>query len=44
MDIADKGRKEGEQVDPVRRAESRLKDPPPTRSLWEKTIRDGKVK
>ena len=44
VDIADKGRKEGEQVDPVRRAESRLKDPPPTRSLWEKTIRDGKVK
>ena len=44
VDTADKGRKEGEQVEPVRHAESRLKDPPPTRSLWEKTIRDRKMK
>ena len=42
--ITDKGRKEGEQVDPVRRAEFRFKDPSPTRSLWERTIRDEKVK
>ena len=36
VDTMDKGREE--------RAESCLKDPPPTRSLWEKTVRDGKVK
>ena len=44
VDTSDKGRKEGEQVEPVRRAESQLKDPPPTRSLGENMIRDGKVK
>ena len=43
VDTVDKWRKEGEQVEPIRRTESRLKDPPLTRSLWEKTIRDGKV-